>query len=133
MKGTVKNTETYIDDRPMCNPELEEIYKKPNTRKIEHNLIIVGADIKPYKQSPRLHGTVKHKLSDIYKNLNPIELEFLTLTHSRHSFISSYFNHFGFGVKTIDQIEGMWKRKEDILEYESEKQSKSKPKSKRSK
>lgn len=118
MKCTSKKTETFIDDRPGYNPLLEQMIKKPRK---EHKLIIIGADTKPYRQSPRVHGAVKHKLSDMYKNLDPVEIEFLKRTTSRHSFISSYFNHFGFGVKNIDQLEGMWKRREDIMEYESKK------------
>jgi len=124
MKGIVRKIETFIDDRPL----LEQIVEN----KLKHKLILLGTENIPYRQSARMHGAVKHELSDKYKNLNRIELEFMKYANSRHSFISSYFNHFGFDVKTIDDLEGMWKRREDIMEYEASKTdvkvSKKKPK-----
>lgn len=126
MKGIVRKTETFIDDRP----SLEQPVEKP----LKHKLIVLGTENVPYKQSPRKHGAVKHELSKQFKNLNRVELEFLKCASTRHSFIASYFNHFGFDVKTIDGLEGMWKRREDIMEYEATKSdikaSKKKPKSK---
>ena len=126
MKGMIRKTETFIDDRPL----LEQIVEKQQ----RHKMIVLGTENVPYRQSPRVHGAVKHELSTNFKNLNRVELEFLKCASTRHSFIASYFNHFGFEVKTIDGLEAMWKRREDIMEYEASKSdvkvSKKKPKAK---
>jgi hypothetical protein len=131
MKGISRKTETFIDDRPVQNRVLES----PVEKQKQHKLFVLGmTENVPYRQSPRVHGSVKHELSDNFKNLNRVELEFLKCASTRHSFIASYFNHFGFDVKTIDGLEGMWKRREDIMEYEATKSdvkaSKKKPKAK---
>ena len=117
MKCIARKTETFIDKRPVQNRVLES----PVEKQKRHKLVILGTENVPYKQSSRLHGAVKHELSDKFKNLNRVELEFLKCASTRHSFIASYFNHFGFDVKTIDGLESIWKRREDILEYEATK------------
>jgi hypothetical protein len=114
MKGMIRKTETFIDERPI-------LVEQPVEKQLKHKLIVLGTENVPYRQSPRTHGAVKHELSKQFKNLNRVELEFLKCATTRHSFIASYFNHFGFDVKTIDGLESMWKRREDIMEYEATK------------
>jgi hypothetical protein len=120
MKGTIRQTETFIIDpirdfgrTPEQIKEILETGQLQN-RKEKHKLVTLG------RQSSRLHGAVKHKLSEKYKNLDQVEIDILKNANSRHSYVSSYFKRFGFDVKTIDELEGIWKRREDILEYEAQ-------------
>jgi hypothetical protein len=77
------------------------------------------------KSAPRpgKHAGKIHELSDKYKNIDRKELEFLTDAKTSDEFIKSYFKHFGFeNSKTVSMLNEVWKRREDILRHEYDKQ-----------
>jgi len=69
------------------------------------------------------HAAIPHKLNFTYKNLDRQELAFLKAAPSCNDFVVAYFKHFGFDMKTSSMLNEVWKRREDILKYEIEKEN----------
>lgn len=72
---------------------------------------------------PGKHAAIPHKLSEAYKNLDRKELAFLKDAKCSNDFVTAYFKEFGFDSKTVSMLGEVWKRREDILKYEFDKEN----------
>ncbi len=106
----------HTSDDPLKRPDTLHVVRPKSTEKAN-----VTGKAPTMSISPGKHAAIPHKLSVVYKNLDRQELAFLKAAKKSHDFITSYFKHFGFDLKTSSKLNEVWKRREDILKYEDEK------------
>jgi hypothetical protein len=127
LKG-YKNRDTKIMSRysSMWSPVTLVVDPTFKHTKIIKNNKPVEKKARPKKVGGRIlpgrHAIITHKLTGAYKEIDRKELEILKSAKTSHDFVSGYFKQFGFDTKTSTMLNEVWKRKEDILKYEDDKE-----------